>query len=112
MAAMQEGGVKASEAANALKSGLASLINPTKAASEMAAQMGVNLKGIVETNAGDLKATVMTFATALQPLTDLQKSRLIETIFGKYQFARLSTLFENVTKTGTQASRVLDLAVS
>jgi len=112
MAAMQEGGVKASEAANALKSGLASLINPTKAASEMAAELGINLKGIVEQNAGDLKATVMTFATALQPLDDLAKARLIETIFGKYQFARLSTLFENVAKSGTQASRVMQLATS
>jgi hypothetical protein len=112
MAAMQEGGVKASEAANALKSGLASLINPTRAASEMAAELGINLKGIVEQNAGDLKATVMTFATALQPLDDLAKARLIETIFGKYQFARLSTLFENVAKSGTQASRVMQLATS
>jgi len=34
MAAMREGGVNASEGANALKSGLASLINPTKAARE------------------------------------------------------------------------------
>ena len=112
MAAMQEGGVKASEAANALKSGLASLINPSKAASKQAAELGINLNGIVESNAGDLRATVMTFATALQPLDDLSKSRLIETIFGKYQFARLSALFENVTKSGTQASRVLNIAAA
>jgi TP901 family phage tail tape measure protein len=112
MAAMQEGGVKASEAANALKSGLASLINPSKAANEQAKALGINLNGIVEQNAGDLKATVMTFATALEPLDELSKSRLIETIFGKYQFARLSTLFENVNKSGTQASRVLSLAAA
>ena len=31
-------------------------------------------------------------------------------MFGKFQFARLSTLFQNVTKDGTQASRVLALA--
>lgn len=110
MAAMQEGGVKASEAANALKSGLASLINPSKAASEMAAQLGINLKGIVEQNAGDLRMTVMSFAKALEPLDDLQKARLIEQIFGKYQFARISTLFNNVAKSGNQASRVLSLA--
>ena len=110
MAAMQEGGVKASEAANALKSGLASLINPSKAASEMAAQLGINLKGIVEQNAGDLRMTVLSFAKALEPLDDLQKARLIEQIFGKYQFARISTLFNNVAKSGNQASRVLSLA--
>jgi TP901 family phage tail tape measure protein len=110
MAAMQEGGVKASEAANALKSGLASLINPTKQASEMAAGLGINLKGIVDQNAGDLRMTVMSFAKALEPLDDLQKARLIEQIFGKFQFARISTLFDNVAKSGNQASRVLDIA--
>jgi hypothetical protein len=33
-------------------------------------------------------------------------------MFGKFQFARLSTLFQNVSKDGTQASRALDLAGS
>jgi TP901 family phage tail tape measure protein len=110
MAAMQEGGVKASEAANALKSGLASLINPSKAANEQAQALGINLQGIVDQNAGDLRMTVMSFANALQPLDDLSKARLIETIFGKYQFARISTLFDNVARSGNQASRVLDIA--
>ncbi len=110
MAAMQEGGVAASEAANALKSGLASLINPTKQASTMAESLGINLKGIVEQNAGDLRMTVLSFANALKPLEDLQKAQLIEQIFGKYQFARLSTLFDNVARSGNQASRVLDIA--
>ena len=31
-------------------------------------------------------------------------------MFGKFQFARLSTLFQNVAKDGSQASRALDLA--
>ena len=110
MAAMQEGGVKASEAANALKSGLASLINPSKQATKTAAELGINLQGIVDQNAGDLRMTVMSFANALQPLEDLQKARLIEQIFGKYQFARISTLFDNVARSGNQASRVLDIA--
>ena len=112
MAAMQEGGVKASEAANALKSGLASLINPSRAASKQAAELGINLSGIVDQNAGDLRMTVMSFAKALEPLDDLAKARLIETIFGKYQFARISTLFDNVSKSGTQASRVLQIAAA
>jgi TP901 family phage tail tape measure protein len=112
MAAMQEGGVGAAEAANALKSGLASLINPTKAATKMSAELGINLNGIVDANAGDLRMTVMSFAKALEPLDDLARARLIETIFGKYQFARISTLFDNVSKSGTQASRVLQIAAA
>ena len=92
MAAMQEGGISAAQGANALKSGLASLINPSNAASKAAAAVGINIKGIVEANAGNLRNTVTGFAQALQPLTDLERSRVIEKVFGKYQFARISVL--------------------
>jgi len=110
LTAMREGGINASEGANALKSGLASLINPTEKASAMLADMGINIKGIVEGNVGNLKQTVIDFANALDTLAPLERSRAIEQLFGKFQFARLSTLFENVTKDGGQAARVLDLA--
>ena len=110
LTAMKEGGINASEGANALKSGLASLINPSKKASEMLAGLGVNIKGIVEANKGDIKATVIGFAQALDTLAPLERSRAIEQLFGKFQFARLSTLFQNITKEGTQASKVLKLA--
>jgi len=112
LTAMKEGGINASEGANALKSGLASLINPTKKASQMLQDMGVNIKGIVEANAGNLKATVVGFAQALDTLAPLDRARAIEQLFGKFQFARLSTLFQNITKDGTQANRVLGLTQS
>ncbi len=110
MAAMKEGGVNASEGANALKSGLAALINPTEKASEFLANMGINIKEIIESNKGDLKATVIEFAQALDGLEPLARARAIEQLFGKFQFARLSTLFDNVTNQTGQAARVLDLA--
>lgn len=112
MAAMKEGGINASEGANALKSGLASLINPTTKAKEMMAGFGINIDQIVNKNAGNVKQTVIEFAQALDNLSDLDRQRAIEQLFGKFQLARLSTLFENVTKTGNQASRVLDLATA
>jgi TP901 family phage tail tape measure protein len=110
MTAMKEGGINASEGANALKSGLASMINPTKKTSEMLAGLGINIKGIVEGNAGDLKGTVVGFARALDTLDPLNRARAIEQLFGKFQFSRLSTLFQNVTKDGSQASRALQLS--
>jgi TP901 family phage tail tape measure protein len=112
LAAMKEGGINASEGANALKSGLAALINPTGRASEMLAQFGINAKEIVVKNKGDLKATVIEFAEALNQLDPLNRAQAIEQMFGKFQFARLSALFANVTKEGNQASRVLTLANS
>ena len=110
LTAMKEGGINASEGANALKSGLASLINPTEKASKMLGEMGVNINGIVEANKGDIKGTVVGFARALDTLDPLNRARAIEQLFGKFQFARLSTLFQNVSKEGTQAARAFDLA--
>lgn len=109
LTAMKEGGINASEGANALKSGLASLINPSEKASKFLAGLGVNIKGIVEANKGDVKSTVIDFSKALDTLDPLNRARAIEQLFGKFQFSRLSTLFQNVTAEGTQASRVLEL---
>ena len=110
MTAMKEGGINASEGANALKSGLASMINPSKKSAEFLAQLGINIKGIVNNNAGDLKGTVVGFARALDTLDPLNRARAIEQLFGKFQFARLSTLFQNVTQDSSQAARALGLA--
>ena len=109
LTAMKEGGINASEGANALKSGLASLINPSEKASAFLAELGVNIKGIVEANKGDVKSTVVEFSKALDTLDPLNRARAIEQLFGKFQFSRLSTLFQNVTAEGTQAARVLEL---
>jgi TP901 family phage tail tape measure protein len=110
MTAMKEGGINASEGANALKSGLASMINPAKKTSEFLASLGINIKGIVDNNAGNLKGTVVGLARALDTLDPLNRARAIEQLFGKFQFARLSTLFQNVTKDSSQAARALGLA--
>jgi len=109
MTAMKEGGVNASEGANALKSGLASLINPSTKASAMLASVGINIKEIVEKDKGNLKKTVLDVGAALDTLDPLSRARAIEQMFGKFQFARMSTLFDNINKQGSQASRVLDL---
>jgi TP901 family phage tail tape measure protein len=109
LTAMKEGGINASEGANALKSGLASLINPTEKASAFLQGFGINVKGIVDANKGDVKGIVVDFAKALDTLDPLNRARAIEQMFGKFQFARLSTLFQNVIADGTQASKVLEL---
>jgi TP901 family phage tail tape measure protein len=109
LTAMKEGGINASEGANALKSGLASLINPTGEAVDMLASFGINLQGIVEANKGNVRGIVVDFAKALDTLDPLNRAQAIEQLFGKFQFSRLSTLFQNVIAEGSQASRVLDL---
>ena len=109
LTAMKEGGVNASEGANAIKSAMASLINPTKVATEQFASMGIDLKGIVDKNAGNLTETILSLQAALDNLDPLSKSRAIEQLFGKFQFARMSALFENLGKSGSQTLQVMDL---
>jgi len=109
LTAMREGGINASEGANALKSGLASLINPTGVASEMLRGFGINIQSIVQQNKGDVVGLVQDFARALDVLDPLDRAKAIEQLFGKFQFSRLSTLFQNVIRDGNQASRVLEL---
>lgn len=109
MTAMKEGGIDASEGANALKSGLASLINPTGEAVTMLESFGINLNDIVNRNAGNVSGLITEFARSLDTLDPLNRAQAIEGLFGKFQFARMSTLFQNVIAEGSQASRVLEL---
>jgi TP901 family phage tail tape measure protein len=109
LTAMKEGGVNAAEGANALKSALASLINPTKVASEKFASMGIDLGGIVTKNAGNLTGTILELQKALDNLDPLQKQQAIEQLFGKFQFARMNALFANLGKQGSQTLQVMDL---
>jgi len=109
LTAMREGGVNASEGANALKSALASIINPTKVAKEQFLGFGIDLEGIVNKNAGNLTQTILSIQSALDALDPLKKSQAIEQLFGKFQFARMNALFENLGKQGSQTLQVLDL---
>jgi TP901 family phage tail tape measure protein len=109
LTAMREGGINAAEGANALKSAMGSLINPTKVAKEQFSGFGINLTQIVESNAGNITATIMELQKAMDKLNPLQKQQAIETLFGKYQFARMGALFDNLGRKGSQTLQVIDL---
>lgn len=109
LTAMKEGGINASEGANALKSALASLVNPTQKSLSLFRSYGIDLGGIVTKNAGHLTDTILALQTALDNLNPLERQRAIEQLFGKFQFARLNALFANLGKQGSQTLQVLDL---
>ena len=109
LVAMKEGGIDATQGANALKSALASLINPTKVAKEMFNSMGIDLGGIVTKNAGNLTGTILELQSALDTLDPLKKQQAIEQLFGKFQFARMNALFANLGRQGSQTLQVMDL---
>ncbi|MFZ9740596.1 MAG: phage tail tape measure protein [Candidatus Nanopelagicaceae bacterium] len=109
MTAMREGGINASESANALKSGLASLINPTKQSVGVMKDFGIDILGMVQVNAGNTTNLLLDLQKALNNLDPLQKAQAIEQLFGKFQFARISALLNNLGAQGSQTLQVLDL---
>jgi hypothetical protein len=110
LAAMRESGISAEQGANALKSGLASLINPTKRGTEALAEFGININKMVKDNEGNLMGMVTEFATSIDTLTGLQKQQVLEKVFGKFQYAKIGALLDNITEKGSQANQVLELA--
>ena len=109
MTALREGGVTAEQGANALKSGLGRLINPTKAAREEMAKYGISIDQIVQKNRGDLMGTVKEFGDALSSLGQLEQQQVLQKVFGTYQYARLGALFRNLSNDAGQAQRTMEL---
>lgn len=109
MTALREGGIASAEGANALKSGMASLISPTNQAIKVARQFGIDLEGVVTRNKGELMPMLLDFQDQLRGLDDFGKAKLIEEIFGKYQFARISALFDNLNQRGSQTVGMIQL---
>lgn len=109
LSAMVEGGVSAGEAANAIKSGFASLINPTKQTVDVMNRFGISINNIIESNAGDLVGTILELKGAIDGLDPLSKTRALEQLFGKYQVSRITALFDNIGAAGSQTVEVMRL---
>jgi len=106
--AMKEAGVPAAQAANALKSAFASIIAPTSAANKEFASFGINLANIK--NAGGPVQMIEALQSALAPLQKMQQEQLIEKLFGKYQFSRISALIANFNQGQSQTVNAIKVA--
>ena len=110
LVAMREAGIPAAQAANAVKSAVASMIAPTKAASDEWAKYGINLAAIKNNTQGNPVQMIEALQSGLSKLSPLVKEQLIEKLFGKFQFARVSALLENFGKIGSQTQNALKIA--
>jgi len=106
---MKEGGVAASDAANAIKNSMQRIISPTKKAQDVMAAFGIDIKGIVSTNAGDLVGTLTSLQDAFGKLSPLAKLQAATELFGKYQANRMLALIDNFNKAGTQSAKVMQM---
>jgi len=109
LVALKESGIPAAQGANAIKSMLASMINPTKAASTALSALHINLKQIVATNTNNPMGMVQGLASALNQLPSSERLKAIEQVFGKFQFARVTALLNNLSSSTSQASKVIAL---
>jgi TP901 family phage tail tape measure protein len=108
LVAMRESGIPAAQAANAIKSAMASIIAPTSSATKEFAKFGINLESIK--NAGGPVQMIEQLQAGLSKLSPLVREQLIEKLFGKFQFARVSALIENFGKAGSQTVNALKIA--
>jgi hypothetical protein len=109
MVAMKEAGVPAAQSANAIKSALASLINPTVAAKKAFADYNINLESIATTTKGNPIKMIMMLQSALKGLQPLAQAQLIEKLFGKFQEARIQALITNLGSATSQTKSAFDL---
>ena len=108
LVAMREAGIPASQAANALKSAMASIIAPTSAATKEFATFGINLTALK--SAGGPVQMIESLQASLAKLTPLARETLIEKLFGKMQYGRISALLDNFGKAGSQTINALKIA--
>ncbi|CAB5218152.1 Phage tail tape measure protein [uncultured Caudovirales phage] len=109
MVAMKEAGVPAAQSANAIKSALASLINPTKAAKDAFGAYNINIASIAKKTNGNPVQMIMMLQNALKGLSPLVQSQLIEKMFGKFQQARIQALITNLGAANSQTKTAFDL---
>lgn len=107
LTSMREAGVRATEAANALKSATGSVLKPSPEADEFIKQITngrVQVTKLAEESGGNLYTAVGLLSEQMEGLSDLQKQQIIVKMFGKYQFNRVSAMIENVgaAMNGTQ----------
>jgi TP901 family phage tail tape measure protein len=111
LVAMKERGVDAAEGANALKSGVTRMLNPTNKAVESFKAMGINLKDIADQSGGNLFKALQLMGSEFKRvgLNATQQQKLIADAFGTYQFNRLNAALQGITSQTGQAGKAFEL---
>ena len=110
MVAMKEAGVPAAQSANAIKSAVASMIGPTRQARDEFEKYGISLTKIKDDTQGNPIEMIQALQGSMAKLSPLVKEQLIEKLFGKFQFARVTALIENLGRAGSQTENAFKVA--
>jgi TP901 family phage tail tape measure protein len=110
LTAMTEAAIPAGEGANALKTGLARIVNPSKKTNEEMLALGINLEQIAKLSTEDLVGSLKLLGQELNGLSNDQKVAAISQIFGNFQQSRWSSILSNLASESSQASKVIETA--
>jgi TP901 family phage tail tape measure protein len=113
LSAFREKGISTEEGANAIKNSMARVIEPTKAAIAVFKQLtGQNLQDIVSQTAGMPLETFQALAKAIDnsSISLENQQRIIATVFGKQQFARIDSLLAALNESGGAVAKAQQIA--
>lgn len=96
LVAMREAGVDAAQGANALKSATSRLLNPNSRSIEQFKQWGIDLEKVTRDADGNIFKIMQSLATMTKDLDNLDRQKAIQSLFGTYQFNRLTALWQNL----------------
>lgn len=106
MSTMKARGVEAAQGANALKSGLTRVLNPSKKVKEQLADVGININQIVDDSGGNFIKIMEQLGAAMEGFDDVKKSRLLSSLFGTMQMNRLTNVLVGLTDIHDETTQV------
>lgn len=118
LVSMREAGVNAAEGANALKSATGTILKPSPAALEFIKEIagGKVAKGVdqlAKSSGGNLYVAMEQLFKLTEKLDKTTRQQVIVSLFGKYQFNRVSAMLDNLGAafegTENQAKKAMDL---
>ncbi len=92
--ALRDAGVSADESGTAIKSALMQIINPSKEASELMKQLGINIYD-ASGNMKQWSEITGEFERALKPYNEQSKQLILSTVFGSYGIRAMATSLNN-----------------
>lgn len=113
LSAFREKGISTEEGANAIKNSVARVIEPTKAAIAIFKQLtGQNLQEIVSQTAGAPLETFKALAKAIDnsSISLENQQRIIATVFGKQQYARIDSLLAALNESSGAVAKAQEIA--
>lgn len=106
MAAMKSRGIEAAQGANALKSGLNRVLNPSKKVQESLNEVGIDMNQIVNQSGGKFMKILQQLSAEMEGMDKVSRQRIIGQLFGTYQFSRINAILQGLEEINDETTQV------